>query len=262
MGSLVGQHRGQHPPGPEDRRRHGALRGHGRRGREGAGRRGQFRARPIPASRPGCSARSSPGSTTARATATWSAPATTSRKLPPEFSRGERFDGIFFLDLPGRQQKDAIWDIYLEMFELDADQARPKDDQWTGAEIRACCRLAALLDVPLTAAAQNVVPVAVTAAESVERLRQWAAGGASMPRRAGSTGPTARARWRSPAARSGAIRRTTDWRPMFAGVAGAARLPLLPSGFLGQKYRSNPAVSQGTLQSPPRLRPKRGPPPS
>ena len=42
--------------------------------------------------------------------------------------------------------------------------------------MRSCCRLAALLDLPLTAAAQNVVPVAVTAAESVERLRQWASG--------------------------------------------------------------------------------------
>jgi hypothetical protein len=97
-------------------------------------------------------------------------------KLPPEFSRSERFDGIWFLDLPGRQQKDAIWDIYLKMFELEPDQARPKDDQWTGAEVRSCCRLAALLDLPLTATAQNVVPVAVTAAESVERLRQWASG--------------------------------------------------------------------------------------
>ena len=57
-------------------------------------------------------------------------------KLPPEFSRSERFDGIWFLDLPGRQQKAAIWDIYLKMFELDPDQPRPKDDQWTGAEIR------------------------------------------------------------------------------------------------------------------------------
>jgi hypothetical protein len=97
-------------------------------------------------------------------------------KLPPEFSRSERFDGIWFLDLPGREQKDAIWDIYLRMFELDPEQARPKDDQWTGAEVRSCCRLATLLDLPLTAAAQNVVPVAVTAAESVERLRQWASG--------------------------------------------------------------------------------------
>ena len=97
-------------------------------------------------------------------------------KLPPEFSRAERFDGIWFLDLPDRQQKDAIWDIYLDLFELDRDQVRPRDESWTGAEIRACCRLAALLDVPLTAAAQNVVPVAVTASESVERLRTWASG--------------------------------------------------------------------------------------
>ena len=97
-------------------------------------------------------------------------------KLPPEFSRSERFDGIWFLDLPSRQQKDAIWEIYLKLFALDAGQKRPKDDQWTGAEVRACCRLAALLDLPLTAAAQNVVPVAVTAAESVERLRGWASG--------------------------------------------------------------------------------------
>jgi hypothetical protein len=97
-------------------------------------------------------------------------------KLPPEFSRAERFDGVFFLDLPGPQQKRAIWDLYLDMFSLDRDQERPDDRDWTGAEIRSCCRLAALLDLPLTAAAQNVVPVAVTASESVGRLRNWASG--------------------------------------------------------------------------------------
>jgi len=97
-------------------------------------------------------------------------------KLPPEFARAERFDGIFFVDLPTVEQREIIWDIYLSMFELDREQARPKDDNWTGAEIKACCRLSALLDVPLMAAAQNVVPVAVTAAESVEKLRSWASG--------------------------------------------------------------------------------------
>ena len=96
--------------------------------------------------------------------------------LPPEFARAERFDGVFFLDLPGEQQKQAIWGLYLKLFGLEADQARPSDHEWTGAEIRSCCRLAALLDVPLTAAAQNVVPVAVTAAESITRLREWASG--------------------------------------------------------------------------------------
>ncbi len=97
-------------------------------------------------------------------------------KLPPEFSRAERFDGIFFLDLPSVQQKRAIWKIYLEMFGLDPQQPKPVDADWTGAEIKASCRLAALLDVPLVDAARNVVPVARTAVESVERLRAWASG--------------------------------------------------------------------------------------
>ena len=97
-------------------------------------------------------------------------------RLPPEFGRAERFDGIFFLNLPSRVEKDAIWRLYLDQFQLEAEQRLPSDDDWTGAEIRACCRLAALLDLPLMQAAQNIVPVAVTAVESVERLRNWASG--------------------------------------------------------------------------------------
>lgn len=97
-------------------------------------------------------------------------------KLPPEFSRAGRFDGVFFLDLPERAEKDAIWRMYLAQYRLDRSQRLPADDQWTGAEIKSCCRLAALLDLPLVQAAENVVPVAVTAAEAVERLRSWAGG--------------------------------------------------------------------------------------
>lgn len=97
-------------------------------------------------------------------------------KLPPEFSRAERFDGVFFIDLPGRAEKDAIWQLYLRQFEIDQNQRVPDDTNWTGAEIRSCCRLAALLDLPLAQAAQNIVPVAVSSAESIEQLRTWAAG--------------------------------------------------------------------------------------
>ena len=57
-----------------------------------------------------------------------------------------------------------------------ANCSRPDDTNWTGAEIKSCCRLASLLDVPLLQAAQNVVPVAVTAGDKVESLRQWASG--------------------------------------------------------------------------------------
>ena len=97
-------------------------------------------------------------------------------KLPPEFARAERFDGTFFLDLPGPREKQAIWRLYLDRFGLDPEQRRPRDTDWTGAEVRACCRLSALLDIPLIDAAQNIVPVAITAGESVERLRSWASG--------------------------------------------------------------------------------------
>ena len=85
-------------------------------------------------------------------------------------------DAIFFLDLPCEQQRSAIWNLYLGVFGLDQDQKKPADENWSGAEIRACCRLAALLDVPVVEAATNIVPIAVTAAESIDRLRSWANG--------------------------------------------------------------------------------------
>ncbi len=97
-------------------------------------------------------------------------------KLPPEFARSERFDGIWYVDLPNRPQKDEIWSMYTRMFRLDGDQPRPVDEQWSGAEIRSCCRLAALLGTSLVNAAQHVVPVAHTASEGIERLRGWASG--------------------------------------------------------------------------------------
>ena len=34
-------------------------------------------------------------------------------KLPPEFARAERFDAIFFIDLPGAKEREAIWKIIL-----------------------------------------------------------------------------------------------------------------------------------------------------
>jgi len=80
------------------------------------------------------------------------------------------------LPLLAAAEKQTIWKLYRQLFALDTDQPLPSDESWTGAEIRACCRLAALLDLPLVESAKNIVPVAVTAAESVERLRNWAAG--------------------------------------------------------------------------------------
>lgn len=92
--------------------------------------------------------------------------------LPPEFARAERFDAIFFVDLPTDEQKAKIWGIYEKAYKVSGN--RPKADGWTGAEIKACCRLAAMLGVSLEEASLHVVPVSRTAGESIERLKNWA----------------------------------------------------------------------------------------
>jgi hypothetical protein len=79
----------------------------------------------------------------------------------------------------------GIWSIDVRHDGLDLRQPRPDDTRWTGAEIKSCCRLAALLDVPLVQAAQNVLPVAVTASDKIESLRQWAFGRCLSADRAG-----------------------------------------------------------------------------
>ncbi len=97
-------------------------------------------------------------------------------QLPPELTRAERFDGVFFVDSPGREEKQAIWQIHGRTFATDAQHELPIDDEWTGAELHSCCRLSRLLCVSLVEAAQNIVPVAISAAESLAELRQWASG--------------------------------------------------------------------------------------
>ena len=121
-------------------------------------------------------------------------------KLPPELTRAERLDATFFLDLPGEQERLAIWEMYAKQFNLVPKFTRSGDSNWTGAEIKACCRLAALLGVSPEEAAQHVIPVATTASEAVERLRTWATGRclaadqAGIYRRESASGPKRRLR--------------------------------------------------------------------
>ncbi|WP_459556776.1 AAA family ATPase [Lacunimicrobium album] len=97
-------------------------------------------------------------------------------RLPPEFTRAERLDAIFFIDLPGPTQREQIWQLARRQYDIAPSEPTPADDDWTGAEIKACCRLSALLQIPLTEASRLVVPVARTAAESITALREWIGG--------------------------------------------------------------------------------------
>lgn len=99
-------------------------------------------------------------------------------KLPPEFTRAERFDAVFFIDFPTAGEREQIWQHYIRMYELTASHTliEVTDAEWSGAEIKACCRLAKLLGCSLEEASQSIVPVSVTAAEKIAALRTWAEG--------------------------------------------------------------------------------------
>ena len=52
-------------------------------------------------------------------------------------------------------------------------------------EIKSCCRLSELLDIPLSEAACNLVPVSITSAKAIKQLRDWASGRCLSADRAG-----------------------------------------------------------------------------
>ena len=94
--------------------------------------------------------------------------------LSPELRR--RFPFLFFFDLPVPVEKEGIWNMYLQKYELDPKQERPVDANWTGAEIRNCNDIAFNLNIPLVEAARFIVPVAVSSKASIDKLRNEADG--------------------------------------------------------------------------------------
>lgn len=116
------------------------------------------------------------------------------------FVRAERWDGIFFFDMPTRQERQQIWELYRDTFGVAVHQRSFVDDDWTGAEIKSCCRLAALLGVDIDEAAKHIIPVATTSAQQIHSLREWAGSrclSASVPGRYGKAEPVEVRRGRS-----------------------------------------------------------------
>jgi hypothetical protein len=93
--------------------------------------------------------------------------------IRPQFQR--RFKrGIFFFDLPTKDEREAIWSLYLAKFALDPKQPRPDDEAWTGAEIRECCESAWDTGKSLLESAKFIVPVARSRAADIEAMRKEA----------------------------------------------------------------------------------------
>lgn len=115
--------------------------------------------------------------------------------LPPEFLRKGRFDEIFFVDLPTRQERRDIWALHLaKRLKNSKAGALPITDSlldglaqgtegYAGAEIEqavvgglfdAFSERRALANEDLFRAVRNMVPLSVTQAEQIAAIRAWA----------------------------------------------------------------------------------------
>lgn len=94
------------------------------------------------------------------------------QQMPPEFLRAERWDAIFFVDLPSERERQVIFDMYKSLYRV---EGRPPDmEGWSGAEIKSLCRIAAMMKAPLEESAKYVMPLSVSMGEKVQSLRDWA----------------------------------------------------------------------------------------
>ncbi len=108
--------------------------------------------------------------------------------LPPELLRRGRFDEIFFVDLPDSRSREEILSIHLSKRKRNPKNFNLTDlaelsQNFSGAELEHCVvesLFAAfeeerdLEDTDLAQAMAEVTPLAVTSAEDITRLRNWA----------------------------------------------------------------------------------------
>jgi len=93
-------------------------------------------------------------------------------KMPPEFLRAERWDAIFFVDLPTEKEREIIFNLYRDTYKV---KGTPPDMAgWSGAEIKSLCRIAAMMETDVIAARKYIMPLSQSMADKIEGLREWA----------------------------------------------------------------------------------------
>ncbi len=109
-------------------------------------------------------------------------------QLPPELLRKGRFDEIFFIDLPNQEERKNIFQIHIALKKrnvqkFDLDQLAESTHDFSGAEIEEAVISAMYQSFSenrdfntedVLSAVAETVPLAVTAREKVEALRNWA----------------------------------------------------------------------------------------
>lgn len=93
-------------------------------------------------------------------------------KLPSELLRAERWDAIFFVDLPNQIERESLLSLYEDEYNLEHENIDLEG--YTGAEIKSLCRIAFCLKKSLREALKYINPVSVTSYEKIKALREWA----------------------------------------------------------------------------------------
>lgn len=107
--------------------------------------------------------------------------------LPPELLRKGRFDEIFFVDLPGREEREQIFRIHLNKKKRKAENFDIKEfaertDGFSGSEIEQVV-ISALFDAfddkkeinndYIFNSIREIVPLSLTMEEEIKRIRDW-----------------------------------------------------------------------------------------
>lgn len=98
------------------------------------------------------------------------------RTIPTPFLRSERWDAIFFLDLPSPAERDQIFKIWSKFYDITPSKTNPVPDTFnlTGAEIKTMCRISKMCNSSLQEALQYVVPIYKIMDKEIAELREWA----------------------------------------------------------------------------------------
>jgi len=111
-------------------------------------------------------------------------------KLPPELVRKGRFDEIFFIDLPNREERKEIFAVHLKKRKrdpaaFDLDPLAGASEGFSGAEIEqaivsalytAFSKGSDLTTGLIVEELKATKPLSVTRKEEIAALRQWAQG--------------------------------------------------------------------------------------
>ena len=111
-------------------------------------------------------------------------------QLPPEMLRVGRWDQLFFIDLPTREERELIWNIQIAKYrrppeDFDIAQLAKATDAFTGSEIeqvfvealyRAFDRAAEPTDLTIGDVLVDFVPLSKLMAEQINALRTWSKG--------------------------------------------------------------------------------------